>query len=375
MNLEVRSSQSSTAGEDSGPVVFAGQSSPGMPSEQAKRFRRFGLFVLALSCLFFLPLRSLVTLALGSDLHSQILLIPFVFIWLVYLRRDGLPIESSKSFAWSIPFLVIGAAALAGGFAYPGLAPSLSSNDHLSLTILAFVCFVAAGGFVFLGKAWMRELLFPFAFLIFLVPLPDELVYWLETASKLASADAANLFFNISGTPLLRDGTVFQLPGIVIEVAQECSGIRSSLVLFITSLLVAHLFLKSTWRRIVLVAFVIPLGILRNGFRILVIGLLCVHYGPQMIHSIIHRKGGPLFFVLSLIPLFLLLWWLRRGESKSPGGKERLSACKSRFKAQSGVGSVSRLSFGRLVLVLVVVVVLLVLDFKLAYEGRRRFAN
>ncbi len=167
---------------------------------------------------------------------------------------------------------------------------------------------------------------FPFAFLIFLVPLPDELVYWLETASKLASADAANLFFNISGTPLVRDGTVFQLPGIVIEVAQECSGIRSSLVLFITSLLVAHLFLKSPWRRIALVAFVIPLGILRNGFRILVIGLLCVHYGPQMIHSIIHRKGGPVFFMLSLIPLFLFLWWLRRGETEASDGKKRLSA-------------------------------------------------
>jgi len=64
-----------------------------------------------------------------------------------------------------------------------------------------------------------------------------------------------------------------------------------------------------------LVAVVIPLGILRNGFRIFVIGALCVHFGPQMINSPIHRRGGPLFFALSLIPLFLLLWWLRRGDT------------------------------------------------------------
>ena len=115
--------------------------------------------------------------------------------------------------------------------------------------------------------------------------------------------------------------TVFQLPGIVIEVAQECSGIRSSWVLFITSVLASYLFLKSPWRRFILVAFVIPLGIVRNGFRILVIGLLCVHLGPQMIHSIIHKQGGPLFFALSLIPLFLLLWWLRRGESREQGAE------------------------------------------------------
>src|SRR5204863_103315 len=81
-------------------------------------------------------------------------------------------------------------------------------------------------------------------------------------------------FFNLTGTPVLRHGVVFQLPGITIEVAQECSGIRSSWVLFITSLVASHMFLKSPWRRAILVAFVIPLGVIRNGFRILVIGLL-----------------------------------------------------------------------------------------------------
>ena len=115
---------------------------------------------------------------------------------------------------------------------------------------------------------------------------------------------------------MLRDGTTLALPGIVLRVAQECSGIRSSWVLFITSVLASHLVLQSPWRRIVLVTLVIPLAIVRNGFRILVIGLLCVHIGPHMIDSIIHHRGGPLFFALSLVPLFLLLSWLRHEESR-----------------------------------------------------------
>ena len=106
----------------------------------------------------------------------------------------------------------------------------------------------------------------------------------------------------------------FQLPGITITVAKECSGIRSSLVLVITSLLAANMFLRTNWRRALLVAAVIPLGLLRNGFRILVISLLCVHIGPHMINSIIHRRGGPFFFGLSLIPLFAMLWLFRRKE-------------------------------------------------------------
>jgi exosortase/archaeosortase family protein len=84
-----------------------------------------------------------------------------------------------------------------------------------------------------------------------------------------------------------------------------------------TSILAANLFLKTPWRRVALVAFVIPLAILRNGFRILVIGLLCVNIGPQMIHSLIHRRGGPLFFALSLAPLLLLLGWLHKGEIRT----------------------------------------------------------
>lgn len=47
------------------------------------------------------------------------------------------------------------------------------------------------------------------------------------------------------------------------------------------------------------------------------IGLLCVHVGPQMIHSLIHRRGGPLFFVVSLVPLLLVLWLLRKGDEQT----------------------------------------------------------
>jgi exosortase/archaeosortase family protein len=87
-------------------------------------------------------------------------------------------------------------------------------------------------------------------------------------------------------------------------------------VLFITSVLASNLFLQTTWRRIALVAFVIPLAIVRNGFRILVIGLLCVHVGPHMADSFIHQRGGPIFFALSLIPLSFLLFWLRRHDKR-----------------------------------------------------------
>ena len=277
-----------------------------------RRLHYFLAFVILLAAAFGQPFGALARHAAATDLHSHILLIPFISAYLLFIGHAQLPKGYAFSVGWMALLLIGGIAALLGGIGL--FNPALSENDSLSLMALSFVCLLAAAGFLFMGWKWMAAAAFPFGFLIFMVPLPDAVVNWLETASKLASAEVAALLFSITGTPMLRDGPVFQLPGIAIEVAQECSGIRSSWVLFITSVLASFLFLKSPWRRVVLVAFVIPLGIVRNGIRILTIGLLCVHVGPEMINSIVHKQGGPAFFALSLIPMFLLLWLLRRGD-------------------------------------------------------------
>jgi exosortase C (VPDSG-CTERM-specific) len=286
-------------------------------SRKMWRFWSAACFVIVLLAAFGQPLLGLANYAAHSSLHSHILLVPFVSGYLLYLRRDQLPKERVADFPFGIVLLAcgLGVFLFTHWLAFAERAPT--DNYYFVLLTISFLCCIAAGGFFFFGRDWMRAAAFPLAYLIFMVPMPDAMADVLETASKYASAEVANVFFHLSGTPFLRAGLVFQLPNITIEVAQECSGIRSSWVLVMTSILAANLFLKSSWRRFVLVAFVIPLAILRNGFRILVIGLLCVNVGPQMIHSVIHRRGGPVFFVLSLIPLLFILWWLRRGEIRT----------------------------------------------------------
>ncbi len=275
-----------------------------------KRFVGWCIYLVILCGVFALPLREFATYARHSEVHSYVLLIPFVTAYLIYIRWKQLSRELSSSWGYAL----LSAAAGTGALLASQHFTELGQNDYMTLIAFSFVCFVIAGAFLFLGGKWAYSAMFPLFFLAFMIPLPEAAVDFLENASKEASAEVANWLFLISGTPALRTETVFQLPGITIEVAKECSGIRSSLVLVITSLLAANMFLHTTWRRALLVCAVIPLGLLRNGLRILVISLLCVHIGPQMIHSVIHRRGGPVFFVASLVPLFVMLWWLRRRE-------------------------------------------------------------
>ena len=261
---------------------------------------------------FMQPLSRLLALTLEHGLHSHIPLIPLVTAYLLFIQRATLPPPGRSSVGGAMVMTAASIAAVGWGLG----STSLGATDRLGLMTLAYVAAVTAGGFLFLGSRWMAAAAFPIAFLVFMVPLPDRAVIWLEDALVLASADVSAWMIEVTGTPLIRDGTVFTLPTIVLEVARECSGIRSTWVLFITSLVASQMFLTSRWRQLLLVAFVIPLGIVRNGFRILTIALLCVNVGPHMVDSVIHHRGGPIFFALSLVPLFLLLAWLRRSERR-----------------------------------------------------------
>jgi exosortase C (VPDSG-CTERM-specific) len=317
--LEIPSSIDRAVATENESPTEAGSVAGSTHAKKKKMWRIWmgAAFAIALLGVFAQPLLALTNYAAGSDLSSYILLIPFVSAYLLYVRRNHLPTKYHANIPLGVVLLAtgLGIFLLVHWLNLARRAPA--DNSYFVLVVLSLLCCLAAGGFFFLGGGWMRAAAFPLAYLVFMVPMPDAMANALESASKYASAEVANVLFQLSGTPFLREGLIFQLPNITIEVAQECSGIRSSWVLLMTSILAANLFLKGPWRRLVLVALVIPLAILRNGFRILVIGLLCVNLGPQMIHSIIHRRGGPLFFVLSLIPLLLLLGWLHKGEARS----------------------------------------------------------
>jgi exosortase len=150
-----------------------------------------------------------------------------------------------------------------------------------------------------------------------MIPMPTKLVDLIELVLQHGSAYPAWVLFKLSGTPVFRHELVFQLQGITLQVAPECSGLHSTLALLITSLVAGYFFLRAPKNRMILVLAVLPLALVRNGFRIFTIGELCVNIGPHMIDSYIHHHGGPIFFALSLIPFFLLLLLLVRMERRS----------------------------------------------------------
>jgi len=281
-----------------------------------RRLRAFLVFAGVLLAAFAGPLWRWAVFALDSDTYSYVVLIPFVSAYLIWLRRGSIPIKIRYNAILSVLSVIPALVALVGVILVQAGSWALSDTDFLALTTACFALFLIGGVVLFFGAEVSWAILFPLLFLIFMVPFPDVLTAQIEIFFQHVSADMAHVLFKMTGTPVFRDGLFFQLPGITIQVAQECSGIRSSLVLFLASLVAGNLLLNSPWRRMGLALFIIPLAIFRNGFRILTIALLCVHISPDMIHSAIHKRGGPVFFALSLIPFFLVLLWMRRTEKR-----------------------------------------------------------
>jgi exosortase C (VPDSG-CTERM-specific) len=276
--------------------------------------RRFAIFGAALSLCFGKVLYDLVLFASDSELYSHILLIPFVSAFLVWIRRRQCPSAFRASRGLACIALLSG---LTAGAAYwtgtaRGWVPGL--NDYLSLNVFGYWCLLLGGALFLLGREALRCFAFPMFFLVFIVPFPVVVANGLEIFFQHMSAQLAYFFIAATNTPMVHDGLTFRLPGITITVGQECSGIHSSLVLFITSLLAGHLFLTAGWKKAALAAFIVPLAIGRNAFRITTLAWLCAHDDPAWIDSALHHKGGPLFFALSLIPFFLLLLLLRKSE-------------------------------------------------------------
>jgi exosortase C (VPDSG-CTERM-specific) len=282
------------------------------PLDRNARRRLFGLGIFTLVlCIFFIrPIRELIHVALDKDRQSYLLLVPAICGYLIWIKRRDLHARFLTSTGAALVLTGIGLAMLLIARSIVWTYPA----DRLSLQIFSLLCFFWAGCYVFLGGSFIRQLFFPFAFLVFMIPVPTQAVDYIEIFLQYASADAAYWMLSLTDVPMLRTGLDFVLPGIPIRVAQECSGYNSTFSLFMVSLVAGHLFLNSPGRKTILALFVIPLAILRNGFRIMTIALLCVYVDPSMIDSYIHHKGGPIFFALSLVPFLLLMWGLRKAE-------------------------------------------------------------
>jgi len=292
-------------------------------------FLHFALLLAVSLIVGWQPLLKTFALALHADEYTHLLLIVPISLSLIFTERMRLKAALEPGTGLGTGLLVI--AIITAGYSRWMTA----SDTQLSVSMLAMVLWWI-GSFVFcFGARAARLFLFPLYFLFWMVPIPAPVLNKIIAFWQQGSALSASVLFSALGIPVTQDGIVISIPGLTLEVAHECSSLRSSLMLIVTSMVLAHLFLRSFWRKTAVVVAAIPLSIAKNGLRIFTIAMLGTRVDPGFLHGNLHRHGGIVFFLAALLVVLLLLWLLNRGESP-------LSAnCRPRQKPESMRQSVS----------------------------------
>ena len=268
----------------------------------------------------------LVAYGLSHDSSSQILLVPFVSLYLIWLARKRIFAVTSFS-----PFL--GGALVFGGFILCWLSARSSSrlpgNEAMCLYALSFVLIWIGAFLACYGSAAARAAIFPLLFLLLTIPIPDPILDRITYLLQQGSTEITCLIFKIVGVPVFRDGFLLTVPGVTIEIAKECSSIRSSIALVITCLIAAHFYLKTWWKGLFFVLLSLPLSVVKNGIRIATLTLLSLYVDPSFLRGNLHRDGGFVFFLLALLILWPVLIALEKSEPRTAGLPARSSRSRS----------------------------------------------
>ena len=283
----------------------------GALTQTARRHASFIAFIVISSLVFYKTLSTLVMYSLHNDSSSHIVVIPLIAFFLLYMERKTV-FSNTKTSTGSGVALVLGGMILYW-LATWGPFPQ-EGNWPLALETLSIILVWIGGFLLCYGFAAFRAGAFPLLFLLLMVPLPDMILDRAIHALQEGSTEVAFLIFQAVGTPVLRHGFLLSVPGVTIEVAKECSSIRSSTALFITCLLAAHLYLRTGWKMTLLALLSFPLSVIKNGLRIATLTLLSIHVDPAFLTGNLHRKGGFVFFIVALLILWPVFLWMERSD-------------------------------------------------------------
>ena len=293
------------------------------------RFIAFACWCAAVLICYSLPLSRLIRESLEHGYSSHIVLVPTVVAYLIWFKSRYIFAGVSCSRWGSAAGVVIAVLVLAAA-----LLQRTSSLQPL-LTVLSVLLWLLAGFVGFFGMKSLRAAIFPASLLLFMIPVPGSVVDTVISFLQVQSADLSHEMFKLLGIPVFRDGFVLTLAGATIQVAEECSGINSSIALLILMIVFSHQTLESNWRRVLLILLTIPLSILKNAIRIVTLTVLAVEVDPAFLTGRLHHEGGFVFFLITLALVYPIWKLLRSGEK----GRVPLDRPASLAKAAARTGN------------------------------------
>jgi len=231
----------------------------------------------------------------GSDQNfSHGYFVPLFSGFVIWQERERLA-QVVRRPSWSGLALIVGGLGLL-------IVGQLGAELFLSRSSLLFVL----AGFVVLFGGWnlFRALLFPWAFLFLMIPIPAIIFNQITFPLQILASKVAAATLPVFGVPVLRQGNVMTLASQVLQVAEACSGIRSLMSLMTLAIIYGYLMERRLWVRYLLALAAVPVAVAANSFRVISTGLMVEYWDPDKAEGYFHTSWGWIVFVISLIMLY-----------------------------------------------------------------------
>jgi len=156
------------------------------------------------------------------------------------------------------------------------------------------------------GRAFFKKLFFATIYLIFMIPLPLVLVSNAVIRMKMFAAQAATKTLNIIGLAAVRDGSIIKMANSYLQVEAPCSGLRSLIALMAFGAAFSYLTRKSLLKKYVLFMSALPIALIANILRIVLLGWVSEVYGMKAAAGWIHDFSGFLLFFVAAIGMLIV---------------------------------------------------------------------
>lgn len=222
--------------------------------------------------------------------------VPLFSLFVIWQDRTKLKAIPSTPSWTGLPIIIFSLLTLVLG--------DLGAENFLSRISLL----ILLAGLIILFKGWtfFRAVLFPWAFLILMIPIPNLIIQQITFPLQLLASKLATGLLELVGVPVLRQGNMIVLAALPLDVAEACSGLRSLLTLVTLAIIYGYLLENRKWVRVLLALCAVPIAVVANSFRVFGTGMLVQYWDPEKAEGFFHQFEGWLIFVVAMIMLFIV---------------------------------------------------------------------
>lgn len=177
--------------------------------------------------------------------------------------------------------------------------------DFLAVEVFAFGGVLLGVFYGAFGGEALRRMWFPIVYLLFVIPIPGWVIDTVTGPLKAYVSHSATYLLGAAGYPIVREGVTLYVAQYQLLVEDACAGLNSLISLTAISLFYIYVLHNASWRyALFLMLWIVPVALLANLLRVIILVLITYHFGNAAAQGFLHSTAGLVMFATALLGIF-----------------------------------------------------------------------